>query len=285
MFGYLLARVNLIKAKTTSTLSKICFNFLIPVYLLSSIATSNFAGQLSTNLFLAFYISILVGFFLVYFYTRYYKHQTSPSAAVLALSGTYSNTVLVSIPILVGLLGQEVAGQAFLIIGLHSALLFTLTELMMQRGSLKSLLGCFKNPLIVGILLGLIINAFKLTFLISVFEQVLHINKFIISFALLTMGASIYFLPANSNFSSAWILTFMKLCVLPLITFMFAKYVFSLPDLSILILVLLTASPTGVNAFFIAQNHNVEPATSASSVVISSIISIFLIPIWIYFLQ
>ena len=50
-------------------------------------------------------------------------------------------------------------------------------------------------------------------------------------------------------------------------------------------LVILSASPTGVNAYLIAKQHNKHQETIAGIVVVTTVMSIVSIPLWIWALS
>jgi malonate transporter and related proteins len=293
--GFVSAKLQIIKKPFIDQLSKLCFSWFIPLFLFYSIATSDLSAALSFGWFATFYLSVIFVFLVAYFGFYYYfksnyslaKATVKPKVepATYALGGTYSNTVLIAIPMLIGLLGDEVAGQAFVIIGLHSALLFTLTEALIQKQGLKSLWLSLKNPLVFGITLGLVVNSLQISLPTIITNPLFWISQFAIPMALLSLGATMNYLPIKGSRTQALFLTIIKLLILPAITFMLGKYVFNVDATGLLILVLLTASPTGVNAFIIAYRHNSGTSVTATTVVLSTLASFITMPLWITLLK
>ena len=162
LMGYGAIRFGLLTQTHSDALAKICFNILIPLFLFRSTYLTDLDTNISFTWFLSFYLPVIACFIFVYGVCRYTLKRGTASATIKALVGNYSNTVLIAIPILASVLPLEVAGQGFVIIGLHSAILFTLTELLMRGISPKAILGGLNNPIVVSIFAGLFCNLIDL---------------------------------------------------------------------------------------------------------------------------
>ena len=103
-----------------------------------------------------------------------------------------------------------------------------------------------------------------------------------IPLALFCLGASMNYLPIKGNRTESAILSLVKLIILPAVTYLIGWYVFQLDKVTLLILVLLTASPTGVNAFLIASKHKTSEGVTATTVVVSTLLSVITMSIWSY---
>ena len=63
-----------------------------------------------------------------------------------------------------------------------------------------------------------------------------------------------------------------------------SRFIFNLEPLVVTVLVILSACPTGVNAYLIAANHQQHQETIAGTVVLSTLISVITIPLWLSFI-
>lgn len=266
-----------------NAISKLAFNVLIPLFLFQSTRQADLNAALSWQWFFTFYASIVVLFFVTFGYHRVMKKLDRGAAAMRTLGATYSNTVLVAIPVLVGLLGAQTAGQAFVLLAFHSAILFTLVELLATRINVKTLLTSFKNPIVMSIAAGLLFNLSGLSLPELISQPMTQLGQAAIPLALFCLGASMRFLPIKGNRVDAVMLSAIKLIVLPMVTLAVGSWV-GLDATAMLIVVLLTASPTGVNAFIMASKHQVEEGVSATTVVLSTMLSVVSITVWSHFL-
>jgi len=72
--------------------------------------------------------------------------------------------------------------------------------------------------------------------------------------------------------------------LLPSLVLLTSKYIFNLESLVVTVLVILSACPTGVNAYLIATNHQQHQQTIAGTVVLSTLVSVITIPLWLSFI-
>ncbi|QTH62989.1 AEC family transporter [Psychrosphaera ytuae] len=283
LLGFVCVFLSMFTKDQINAVSKLSFNVLIPLFLFQSTRQADLDAALSWQWFFTFYASIVGLFILTFSYLRWVKKQQRGPAAMRTLTATYSNTVLVAIPVLVGLLGTQTAGQAFVLLAFHSAILFTLVELLATKVSSKTIFSSFKNPIVMSIAAGLLFNLSGLTLPELVSTPMTQLGQAAIPLALFCLGASMRFLPIKGNRVDAMILSTIKLFVLPMITFLVGTWV-GLDATAMLIVVLLTASPTGVNAFIMASKHQVEEGVSATTVVLSTMLSVISISFWSHFL-
>ena len=293
VLGFTSVKVNLFSKPQIDALSTFCFSLLIPLFLFKSTSQADLTAALSISWFVTFYSSILLCFTIVFVVTRWRALQqqqdditrslVNGQAAMKSLAATYSNTVLVAIPVLVGLVGEQVAGQAFVLIAFHSAILFTLVELMVNKVKWSTVLSSLKNPIVMSIAAGLLFNLSGLTLPTLILAPIEQLGLAAIPLALFGLGASMNFLPIKGNRLEAVLLSTVKLVILPATTYFIGQWM-ELSNQALLILVLLTASPTGVNAFIVATKHQTEEGISATTVVLSTVLCVISISFWSYFL-
>ena len=84
---------------------------------------------------------------------------------------------------------------------------------------------------------------------------------------------------------TVWIrLLSTKLLLLPVIVYVSAYYVFNFETMTTTTLVILSACPTGVNAYLIAKQQEDHQETVAGTIMISTMFSTITIPLWLWWL-
>ncbi|WP_336244825.1 AEC family transporter [Shewanella sp. SG41-4] len=73
----------------------------------------------------------------------------------------------------------------------------------------------------------------------------------------------------------------LKIILLPALVYMMAHYVFDLAASRTAMLVLLSASPLGVNAYLIATELKQHESTLGSTVILSTLLSVFSFSLWL----
>jgi len=321
LVGFISAKSKWLTKDQIDAISKFTFYISIPAFLFYQMSKANFSDQISPQLFAAFYLPVLCCYLIAalvnHFFHRNHKKNNAASA-VFALGSSYSNTVIVGLPVLLMSLGEQVVGIVFLIVTFHSAMLFGLTSAfasisnstghlsntltntsidvstnVFAKGNNKKsnfdwrsfLKQTFNNPLIISILSGFLFNIFSIAIPEVLQESLTLIGKPAITLALFVLGASLAFYQVKHEFSFILFASFSKLLLLPFLVYFSAKTLFDLDQLVTTVLVILSACPTGVNAYLIAKMQGKHQATVAGSVVVSTLVSIITIPLWLIWLS
>jgi len=306
MLGYLVAKQNYLNKQHLEGLSKLTFSIIIPIFLFQKMASANISEHIASSHFGAFYFPLLTiyGITCLLHYHFHHKAQSTnkkniKSAAVFSLASSYSNTVIVGLPVLLAAIGEQVIGLVFLIITFHSALLFTLTSFLAamqtntgQKGGGFSQINwqqlikqTLNNPLVLSITLGLLVNISPLNLPVIVEQSLVLLGKPAITLALFLLGASLTYYKIKPQRRFITLAVVIKLITFPALVWLCADKVFALNQQVTMILVILSASPTGVNAYLIAKNEQSQQATTASIVVMTTCLSVITIPFWLWWLS
>lgn len=291
ILGYLSLRFSKLSTTTVQELSKVTFHVLFPLFLFINIATSDLSGTLSYSVFMTFYGGVLLTFLASFVWGLKSQRLKQNSAAVIALGATYSNTIIVGLPILLRVISEEVAALVFVIISFHSAMLFAMTSILAtnQDGGRFDLVrfskGLVTNPLLIGIFLGLCTSYLGIELPVFVVQTFELITAPALTLALFILGANLYQYHVKGHIGLVLSVSLIKLVLLPLFVWLLADSVFELAEELVLILVILTACPTGVNAYIVACQQQVKQSVVASSVVVTTVLSAITIPIWLLLLN
>lgn len=290
--GFIIAKKQWLSEPQFSGLNKATFAIFIPAFLFYRMATADLNSQLDPQLFASFYLPVLgcfaIGFGLNYFWHSEYKKQRAASS-VFALGSSYSNNVIVGLPVLMLAIGDKALPIIFLIVTFHSAMLFGLTSAIASTQGNMNWTGFVKqtltNPLVAAILSGLLFNLSALNLPETVSQTLNLLGQPAIPLALIALGASLakYDIRGERRFIA--LASSVKLILLPTMVYFTSKYIFALDTLVVQVLVVLSACPTGVNAYLIAQMHQVHRKAVASTVVASTVASVFTLPAWLIFLN
>ncbi|MFT5636485.1 MAG: malonate transporter [Cognaticolwellia sp.] len=286
--GFLLAKSGWFNKAQVDTLTKFTFNLAIPAFLFQQLANADMS-KIDLNIYSAFYLPLLLVYTLAwainYYFHKHLKHDL-PASAVYAFGAGYSNNVIVGMPIALMVLGEQVLPTIFLVISLHSVLLIGITSVLAVniaefkwRIFLKQ---TFSNPLLIAITSGFIINLLAIKLPIIANNSLLLLGKPAITLALFLLGASLAFYKIRSEVKFIVTASVIKLLLLPSIILLTSHFIFQFSAITTMTLVILSASPTGVNAYLIAKQHSKHQETIAGIVVVTTLMSIISIPLWIW---
>jgi predicted permease len=290
--GYTCCYFKFFNQQHIAGLSKFTFYVSLPAFLMLNMSQINLHQSISIEAFLSFYIPVLVVFALGILIDRYYLTKQESAGnyqqhSVFGLAGSYSNMVLVGIPIVIASLGKDMIAIAFMIITFHSTLLFALTYLIGAKGNAddfswaKFAKNMIFNPIVLSIGCGLLLNVSGITLYTNLANALALLASPAIACALFVLGANLVFYKVAATWQPALIASLLKILILPAVVCVAATWVFELDTQIRNVLVLLSASPVGVNAYLIASQLNTHQVTLAGTVVLSTVLSVVSFSFWL----
>lgn len=282
--GFICAKLNWFSEPQIHGLRKFFFNIAIPLFLFLSMYQADLDKALSTTVMASFYLPVILCYVCTLLLCKVLCKKPLVDSAVLALGGTYSNTVLVGLPLIMASLGPHYGAMVFMIITFHSALLFSLTFLISsaQHTRLKLVIKpLLLNPIVISITGGLITNLLSVPIPSIALTSLSLLSDPAISGALFVLGAGLTQYPIRQAWKTALMISLAKLIVLPIAVFSFAKWGLMLNELEVTVVTLMSASPLGVNAYLVARQLNTQQGALASSVALSTLLSVITLSIWL----
>ncbi len=287
--GYGAARWRFVDQHTSQGLARFVFNFAIPSLLFRSLADAQLPPQVPWNLLLSYYPAALTVFALGMVGSRLLWHQRQlPEQAIRGFAAAFSNAVLMGIPLVLTAFGNAAALPLFLLIAFHSPLLFTLVTTLIESGQGRrgaawriagdTVRGLLRNPIFVGLVLGLGWNLLGLSLPIVVDHTLRTLGQAALPGALFAMGAALSRQRLAGRLPEAAYLVLLKLVVHPLLVWLLAAQVFQLPTLWTHVAVLLAAMPSGINPYLFAERYQVGVATVSTSVVLATGLAMITVP-------
>ena len=286
MVGYFTVMLGWFDQNAIRGLTRFVFDFAVPMLLLRTISTAKLPEDIPWNFLGSYYLGTLLVLFSGLFITRIMYKITFSEQVVSAFSCSFSNTVLLGIPLVLLAFGDQGALPLFIIIGTHGFIMFPLFTIMMEIGQIgkapvKTLLaktsyGLITNPLVIGLLAGLGCNLLGITLWKPLDEMAKLLGNAVTPGALFALGATLAGFRKKIQWKELPLVVLMKIIIHPMLVWLLSVIVFGLTDVIwIQVLVILAALPTGVNPFLFASRYNAGQLLSSGAVFISTFISIF----------
>ncbi len=287
--GFFAARLKIIEGPEVKGLVVFVFNFSIPALLLRSLARMDFPLDIEWGFLIAFYFGALITYGLAMAVGRFSFGRTTSEQAIFGMGGAFSNLVLMGIPITLTALGPGAALPMFLIVGFHSATFMPLTLALIQGGRgngtspARQVAGVFvemvRNPIIVGVFLGLVLNLSGVTIWGGVDRVLEFLGTAAVPCALFAMGASLADYPLAGDVRPAIVLSVLKLMVHPLLVWIIAVPILGLEGVWVSVPVVMAAMPSGVNVYLFAARYDAAPGVAARTVLLTSVFSMLTLAI------
>ena len=296
MVGYVTASVGWFDQVAIRGLTRFVFDFAVPMLLLRTISTANLPDIIPWNYLASYYLGTFIILLSGLGITRLLWQRTFSQQVINAFSSSFSNTVLLGIPIILLTFGDRAVLPLFIIIGTHGIIMVPLFTIMLEMGKsgrapiktviVRTSYGLFTNPLIIGLLSGLACNLFEITLWKPLDEMAKLLANSVTSCALFALGATLASFRKNIPWQEVPMIVILKTILHPVVVWGLATLVFRVKEVIwIQVLVLLAAQPTGVNPFLFASRYNVGQLVSSGAAFISTIFSIFTLSALLAFFQ
>jgi len=293
-FGYSAVRFRLFPADGIKSLIAFVNNFATPCLLFHSLLTSDFSSAFNIGIIAPFYLGAIICFIIGIVVARKVFGNTPGEAVAVGFSGTFTNTVLVGLPIMQRAYGAEAMPVTLSIIGLHGAVLLTVgmvtMELMRRDGQSlgRTLLVAGKrvasNPLIWGIAAGMIGYFSGLTLIEPAEAFFAMMASAVVPAALFGIGGALNEFKLSDNWRQALVASTIKLFIHPAIAYVLMIWVFHVPMDIARYGILLSAMPAGVNIYVFATYYNRGVSVAANTILIATIASAVTISAWLWIL-
>ena len=293
--GFLAVRASVLDTGGVRGLVAFVFNFALPVLLFRNMAGMEIPERIPWSVLVAFYLPALSIYAGAMALARWGFHRPTHEQAIFGMAASFSNTVLLGIPIALPALGPEAALPVFLIIAFHSATFMPLTLALVHLGRGEGVSApkqartlaraLVTDPIVMGILVGLAANLGSVT-LPGWLERLAELlAAAAMPCALFAMGASLAGNPAGTDGAAPWALAGLKLVAHPALVWVVAVPVLGLQGVWAQAAVLMAAMPTGVNVYLFGARHGAAAPVAARTVLVASVGSVATISVLLALLK
>jgi predicted permease len=284
LIGWVAARMGAIDEAAGRGLSLFAFNIAIPVMLVRTLAEAALPPQPEWRFILAYFGGAFANFALSAHLARRLFGRKGAEPAIFGITAAFSNTTILGIPLVLEAYGEPAAVPLSLILGFHSALLFTLTTIVAEAGlgagsSLAAVLlnvikGLATNPILWGIGAGLALNHLGLALPPTLDRLAATLGAAALPTALFALGVNLSRFRLMGSLREALLLAALKIVAQPLLIWVLARHVFALPPLTVAIAVTIGALPSGINAYLFAARYRAAVPEATSTVLLSTLVSV-----------
>jgi hypothetical protein len=265
-------------------LTSFVFYLAIPALLFRSLGRGDILDALDPRILVAYFAAIFMVMTVAWLAGRFVFRNPPEELPVLALGATYSNIVLLGIPLIYALYGEPGLLPIMMIVTLHSLILLPLTMVLielnrgadrgLQQALAQSLGTVAKNPVILSIIAGIAFNLSGLALPGPVDRLATLLGGASAPCALFALGATLSAYRLGGDLRESAFIVLLKLLLLPALVWLLASYIFDLPLVWVVVATLTAALPTGVNVFIIAHQYQIYVARTTATVLISTAISV-----------
>lgn len=293
--GYGAVRAGLYPLTGVAGLITYVNSFAAPCLLFRAMLTTDFASVFDPAIIVPFYIGAFGMMALGALVARHVFKRTPGESVSAGFAAAFSNTLMVGVPILQRAYGDAAMPLVFSIIGLHAPLLITIGSLVMEiarrdggRASDALLNGgkaALKNPLLIGIVLGVAGNMAGLS-LPGVLDEVTRVlASTVMPVALFGLGGALTAYRLRDQVGLALVASLLKLVIHPAIAWVLMVPVLGVDPAIARYGVLLAAMPAGINAYIFATQFKRGEDVASNTVLLSTLASVVSVTVWLLILR
>lgn len=283
--GYTVKRLGWIGPEEVRRFNKVCFYTFMPVMLFYNIYTSDFSQAVRLP-YALFVVGAALGMVAVSFAVTLLAEKMPERRGVMIQAAFRSNFVLLGLPIAEELLPGSNFGITALMIAIVVPIYNMMSVVVLEyfRGGKpragEVLLAVVKNPLILGSVAGLLVQALHITLPEVLVSFAGKMNSAATPLILLLLGASFETREIARYKKELLVCVGLRLVVFPGAILTLAAAL-GLRDIEFVTVLAMTAAPTAVNSFNMAQQLGGDSQLAGSAVVVSTAASFFTLFVWI----
>jgi malonate transporter len=281
--GYLIARAKLLgenQQPVQFALSRLAFFVLSPSLLFTVLAKAN-VHELFSRVLAISAISAGAAFVIFFLIAGVIWKRALPDAVVGSAASGYLNANNIGLPVAVYVLGNAALSAPvilFQLVVLAPIILTTLDISTSGRVSIgRILLQPVRNPLIIGVVLGVILAVTHVTLPTPVLAPFVLVGGAAVPVVLISFGMSIHgqrLLEPGTDRRDVILASALKLVFMPIVAWAFGHLVFGMNGTALFGVVLLAALPTAQNVFNYAQRYERGVTLARDTVLITTIGSV-----------
>ncbi|MCI7813661.1 MAG: AEC family transporter [Lachnospiraceae bacterium] len=291
ILGWFFRKVGLMDEAFVKKMNKFVFQAALPALLFQDLATVNFFEVWDTTFVLFCFSATLISILGVTALSFFLKDKSIQGEFIQA--SYRSSAAILGIAFIQNIYGN--AGMAPLMIiatvPLYNVMAVVVLSLMKPQREplnrqllLKTLKGILTNPIILGIVAGMLWSLLKLPVPVILEKTVKNVAVLATPLGLMAMGASFEVKQASSRLKPAIVASVIKLVVLVAIFLPIAVHLGFRQEKLIAILVML-GSCTTVSCYIMAKNMGHEGILTSSTVMLTTLFSAFTLTGWLYLLR
>ena len=288
ILGYVFKVTGIFNESLTKGINSFVFKIALPVLVYKELATSQVEELWDTGFivfcFIATFISILIGWCCSFLSkdklvrTEFIQGTYRSSAALLGVGiaqNLYGSAGMTPLMIIGAVPLYNIAAVIILTTGRSEG---KITPALMK----KTFIGVLKNPIIIGITLGIIRSLIPVRILLP--KTLDYVSDLATPLGLMALGASFQFGEAVKKIKPTVVATFFKLIGFCAIWIPVAIALGYSHDKLVAVLIM-TGSPTTVSSFVMAKSMGYNGTVSAGIVMLTTILSAFTLTMWLYILR
>lgn len=293
VIGYILKQIGMLNDNFVAVANKFNFKVTLPFMLFRDISGVDIKAVFDLKYCLFCALASTACFWLIWGGTKLFLKDKSMRGAFVQASFRSSAAVM-GLAFIENIYGTSAMGPLMIVSAVPLYNIFSVIVLTFegahageekQKEKIKeACINIAKNPIIIGILAGLVVGLLGIDFPMIVDKTVNSVAQMATPLALIAIGAGFEGRKALAKIKPTMAASLIKLVIQPLIFVPIAAWMGFSGEKMIAILIML-ASPTTPSCYIMAKNMNNDGVLTASVVVTTTLMAAFTLTGWIFILK
>ncbi len=287
--GAILTRAGLFSQPLNDRISRLSFNYGLPLMLFTGAAGVDFGSMLGARFLLAGVVATLLVVAAAWLYSAWRRHPLVERG--IFVQGAYrSNLAIMGLALCIAAYGERGAQLAALAVAVMTTLYNVLAVVVLKAtlgggaSVLGALAGIARNPLIIGIAAGAAVSLSGLPLPGLVAEASRFLSAFFLPVVLLCVGGAMRLGELRSSGPLAWEATAWRLLVAPALTVLLALLL-GVRGEALGALFLLVATPAAASGYIMVAAAGGNAALAANIVVLTTVLSALSLTLGLFLLS
>ena len=289
--GYGAVRLKLFPDAGIQPLMQFATGFAVPCLLFQAMYGLELGTAMRGDHMAAFYGAAIGVFALAALISRRLIGRTPGEAVASGFSAMFGNSVLLAMPIMQRAYGEAELAAMYALIALHAPIFYAVgifsIEMLHREGrgvtgaAWRTGRAIVTNPLMLGLGLGLAANFAGLRLPGPLSDAVAMFARAALPVAMFGLGGVLTRYALKAQIGEALMISAMSLAARPALAWLLADHVFGLPEAFVRAAVVMAVMSPGVNGYVFASMYNRGVSTTASAVILGTVLSLGTIAIWL----
>lgn len=293
VLGWFVRKWNLLDDHSVGKLNQFTFRVLLPALLFMDLSTADFQSVWNTKFVLFCFIATCLSIGIAVCFSLFHKEKTErgeiiqasyrSSAAILGIAfvnNIYGEATMAALMIV----GTVPLYNVFAVIALEVTAPRTEHNTNRKKLALQTLLEVVTNPIILGIVAGILWSVLKIPQPVILSKSVSYLGNMATPLSLIALGASFHWRAAKEKFPVVVEISVLKLIAFCGVFLPAAIWLGFRNEELTAILVMLGSATTG-SCFVMAKNTHHEGAITAFAIMVTTLLSALTLTAWLFLLR
>lgn len=293
--GYLATRLGGFPIGAVEGLMKFTQNYAFPCLLFRAVSGFDIAHEFNTPLLASYYAAAGICFFLGMAIARFVFGRSGEESVAIGFCALFSNTLMLGLPITERAFGPQALEANLAIIAIHAPFCYTLGIATMEivragNSGLRPMaivgqivLQMARNALVIALALGFAVNLSGLVIPVPIGDALDMMVAATIPAALFAVGGVLVQYRIEGDFRVVLAICVIALVIHPSLVWIFGGWA-DLPRDAFRSALITAAVAPGINTYVFANMYDRAKRVAASSVLVSTALSLFTVSVWLNFL-